>query len=40
MLDDLAKALDPVWLEVTGEFGVRGGIAITVRAEHGRKPKV
>lgn len=39
MLDDLAKALDPVWLEVTGEFGVRGGISITVRAEHGKKPK-
>ena len=39
ILDDLAGALDPVWLEVTGEFGVRGGISITVRAEHGNKPK-
>lgn len=39
MLDDLARALDPVWLEVVGEFGVRGGIAITVRAEHGRRPQ-
>lgn len=38
MLDDLVKALDPVWLEVTGEFGVRGGIGITVRAEHGQRP--
>lgn len=38
MLDDLAGALDPVWLEVTGEFGVRGGISITVKAEHGKRP--
>lgn len=38
VLDDLVAALDPVWCEVTGAFGVRGGIAITVRAEHGRRP--
>lgn len=38
MLDDLVGALDPVWMEVIGEFGVRGGIAITVRAEHGKRP--
>jgi len=39
ILDDLVAALDPVWCEVTGAFGVRGGIGITVRAEHGRKPQ-
>lgn len=38
ILDDLVRALDPVWCEVTGAFGVRGGIAITVRAEHGQRP--
>jgi 7-cyano-7-deazaguanine reductase len=38
MLDDFVKALDPVWLEVLGEFAVRGGIGITVRAEHGHRP--
>ncbi|RRJ95079.1 NADPH-dependent 7-cyano-7-deazaguanine reductase QueF [Opitutaceae bacterium TAV4] len=37
MLDDLVSALDPVWLEVTGEFRPRGGIGITVHAEHGRR---
>ena len=33
ILDDLVKALDPRWCEVLAEFSVRGGIAITVRAE-------
>jgi len=37
ILDDLAAALEPVWLEVTGAFAARGGITITVRAETGRK---
>jgi 7-cyano-7-deazaguanine reductase len=36
MLDDLVEALDPHWCRVTGEFSVRGGIAITVTAEHTR----
>lgn len=35
VLDDLVRALEPVALEVVGEFGVRGGIGITVRATHG-----
>jgi 7-cyano-7-deazaguanine reductase len=39
ILDDLVAALDPVWCEVVGAFGVRGGIGITVRAEHGKKPQ-
>jgi 7-cyano-7-deazaguanine reductase len=38
ILDDLVAALDPKWCEVVGEFKARGGIAITVRAEHGHKP--
>ena len=34
LLDDLVQALDPAWCEVIGDFGVRGGIAISVQAEH------
>ncbi len=34
ILDDLVKALDPHWCKVTGAFNVRGGIGITVEAEH------
>jgi 7-cyano-7-deazaguanine reductase len=37
VLDDLVSALAPRWCKVTGEFSVRGGIAITVEAEHGEK---
>jgi 7-cyano-7-deazaguanine reductase len=36
--DDLVKALDPQWLEVTGVFNARGGIGITVVAAHERRP--
>ncbi len=32
--DDLVRALDPHWIEVTGAFKVRGGISITVVATH------
>jgi 7-cyano-7-deazaguanine reductase len=39
ILDDLVEALDPHWCKVTGEFSVRGGIAITVTAEHSRASK-
>jgi 7-cyano-7-deazaguanine reductase len=35
ILDDLVAALNPRWCKVTGEFAVRGGIAITVEAEYG-----
>lgn len=34
ILDDLVRALDPHWIEVTGAFKVRGGITITVVATH------
>ena len=36
IMDDLVEALDPLWIKVTGEFAARGGIAITVTAEHNR----
>lgn len=34
ILDDLVEALDPHWCRVSGLFNVRGGIGITVEAEH------
>ncbi len=36
ILDDLVKALDPLYCHVTGAFNVRGGISITVEAEYKR----
>jgi len=33
-LDDLVKACEPRWMEVTGEFNARGGIKTTVKAEY------
>jgi 7-cyano-7-deazaguanine reductase len=35
ILEDLVAAIEPRWCRVTGEFAARGGIAITVSAEHG-----
>ena len=34
ILDDLVKVLQPRWCKVVARFSVRGGIAITVEAEH------
>ncbi len=34
ILDDLVKALSPRWCEVVADFSMRGGIAISVKAEH------
>jgi 7-cyano-7-deazaguanine reductase len=39
ILDDLVAVLKPRYMEVTGEFAVRGGTAGTVTAEHGVRPK-
>jgi 7-cyano-7-deazaguanine reductase len=36
--DDLVRALEPRWLEVTGDFAVRGGIHTVVTARHGDRP--
>ena len=38
MLQDLVNLLDPHWCRVTGVFNIRGGIGITVEAEHTRTP--
>ena len=37
ILDDLVAALEPRWCRVRGAFKVRGGIAITVEAQHGER---
>ena len=37
ILDDLVDALDPRWCEVVADFSARGGIGITVKAEHRQK---
>ncbi len=39
MLDDLVKALDPHYCRVIGYFNIRGGIEITVDAEHVKTPE-
>jgi len=39
ILDDLVHTLDPHWCRVTGVFNIRGGIKITVDAEHTRTPE-
>ncbi|HJL70295.1 MAG TPA: preQ(1) synthase [Anaerolineales bacterium] len=36
ILDDLVQALEPRWCKVTAAFSTRGGIGITVDAEHQR----
>lgn len=36
ILDDLVAALEPRWCEVIADFGVRGGIAISVHAEYSK----
>jgi 7-cyano-7-deazaguanine reductase len=37
ILDDLVKVLEPRWCRVTADFAVRGGISISIEAEHGRR---
>ncbi len=39
ILTDLVSATDPVWMEVRGEFNVRGGVATTVTVRHGIRPE-
>lgn len=37
ILDDLVTALHPKWMEVKGDFSVRGGLHSTVTAVHGAR---
>jgi 7-cyano-7-deazaguanine reductase len=34
IMDDLIKVLNPHYIKVTGAFNIRGGIGITVKADH------
>lgn len=38
ILDDLVDALQPQWLQVDGDFLIRGGIRTKVCVEHGKRP--
>jgi 7-cyano-7-deazaguanine reductase len=39
ILNDLVAAAHPRWIEVTGDFNVRGGIKTTVTVTHGKRPE-
>ena len=39
ILDDLVTASSPRWMEIVGDFNVRGGIKSVVRASHGTRPE-
>ena len=38
ILDDLHRCSQPTWMEVVGDFNVRGGIKSVITARHGQKP--
>ena len=38
ILDEIVAAISPVFLEVRGEFNVRGGISTVITARHGELP--
>lgn len=38
ILDDLAAACAPKWMEVVGDFNIRGGIKSIITATHGARP--
>jgi NADPH-dependent 7-cyano-7-deazaguanine reductase QueF len=40
ILNDFVAAAHPRWVEVTGEFNVRGGIKTEVRASYGKRSEV
>jgi 7-cyano-7-deazaguanine reductase len=40
ILDDFVTAARPRWVEVTGDFKIRGGIKTDVRATYGKRPEL
>jgi 7-cyano-7-deazaguanine reductase len=40
ILNDFVAAARPRWIEVTGDFNVRGGIKTEVRATYGKRPEM
>ena len=40
ILNDFVTAARPRWVEVIGDFNVRGGIKTEIRATHGKRPDI
>jgi 7-cyano-7-deazaguanine reductase len=40
ILDDFVATAHPRWIEVTGDFNIRGGIKTVVRTTHGKRPEM
>ena len=40
ILDDFVAAARPRWIEVVGDFKIRGGIKTDVRAVYGKRPEL
>jgi 7-cyano-7-deazaguanine reductase len=40
ILNDFVVVAAPRWIEVVGDFTVRGGIKTVVRASHGKRPEI
>jgi len=40
ILDDFVAATRPLWVEVVGDFKIRGGIKTDVRVSYGKRPDV
>ena len=40
ILDDLSAAVEPRWMQVVGDFNVRGGIKSVITASVGERPDV
>ena len=38
IMDDFVAAARPRWVEVVGDFAVRGGIKTEIRVTHGKRP--
>ena len=39
ILEDLVAAANPAWMQVVGDFNVRGGIKSIITARHGARPQ-
>jgi 7-cyano-7-deazaguanine reductase len=40
ILDDFVAAARPRWIEIVGDFNVRGGIKTEIRVTYGKRPEV
>jgi 7-cyano-7-deazaguanine reductase len=40
IMDDFVRAARPRWIEVVGDFNVRGGIKTEVRTSYGKRPDI